>query len=343
MKKILTLALLLITLTSISQTHTYDVYCNLFKPDKSKCCLTYEPDHAKCPACYAEDKKKRIERENKEKAEREAFAERLNKQLNDEKKFLENQKKDIEQRNIVAENKINSLDSKIEELRKIEAQADLKLKSILDKHKTDQDKINAENDAYLKELRESAKTNAPKNADAFWDETLIPIKYLVFKSKDRDKDNNYLYGYKDDKGNIKIDPKFYKAEEFINGYAKAEIFIKEGYIFSERYCNDSYQSLFTYCEMGIINKNGLWVKPPQRVLHYSKPFWSGFDCLVYETTSNDKSTKRATEREREANKREAELQKLKDKQKIQEKCDIKLERFLDQARSEGYIIESPKN
>jgi hypothetical protein len=85
----------------------------------------------------------------------------------------------------------------------------------------------------------------------------------TIKFEIKDENRNSLYGYKNEKDSIKIKPKFSKAEEFVNGYAKVEINLKndkyDGYDLVGP-CSYYFRAYFVYIERGIIGKNGKLIK-----------------------------------------------------------------------------------
>jgi len=311
---------------SFSQTHTFDARCRHCKD-----CTIRECENS-CPGCIAEFKKEMIDSQNKEKARKLLALENHNKQLNDEKNFIEKQKEEEEQRNLIASAKINNANSEIDALNKIKEQQSFNLKNAEDKYKHECEKVNTENDLFLKQLRNSSKTTSLNNKESFWNETLSPEK--LFKFEIKDEKGHSIYGFKNEKGTVKIEAKFYSAEEFINGYAKAEIFIKGDEIYEHDRYWSYYSAGFWYVERGVIGKNGAWVKPCQKILLYS----FGERPKLYLTKVNDDDYK-LTRKEKEAKEREYEKWKLEEDQKAKIKYEDILEKILAQAKNEGYIIE----
>lgn len=330
MKKIFIVLFLVSSLSTFAQSHKYDISCKLCKD----CTIIEAGRGFYCPACVAEDKIEREKTLNKLNAEKAQAVEKYNKQLKDQETYIENQKREEEQRNSTASAKINNANSEIDALNKMEEQQSLNMKNIEDKYKLEFNKINSENDLFLKELRNSSKTTATNKNDPYWNETISPEKLFKFEIKDENR--NSLYGYKNEKDSIKIKPKFSKAEEFVNGYAKVEINLKndkyDGYDLVGP-CSYYFRAYFVYIERGIIGKNGKLIKAGQKILIYNCVSNSKL-CLT--NTSNDY---KYTQSELEAFKREREKEKLEEKTKAKREFDSMLENYLNRARNEGYIIE----
>jgi hypothetical protein len=140
------------------------------------------------------------------------------------------------------------------------------------------------------------------------------------------------------KGEVAVFPHFHSIEPYKNGVAQAARFVsRDKYKFEDDHNYGDFVADFIYLEVGLIDKEGEWIKPPAKKMLYSYGFSASNGAIFVETEA---TRRRYTAEEREAMAKSAEWRRRKAYDQSMKQLQEEVDRRVDKARSSGMLVEN---
>ena len=183
---------------------------------------------------------------------------------------------------------------------------------------------------YLAGIR--AQTGIDVRSINFPDTISNGISVVKFAVQGQRRDN---YGGIDKDGILIVPPVFYKIGGFVNGVAVASKYLDETEYAFKKF-PENYSAQFTYLEVGLIDKTGKWVKPPQKKMNYSYRNYTTGYLTVRDRSSN------LTKAEEDAAEARNKLQAKQEHAQSMKQLEQEVQSRVADAQSRGYLIEKIK-